>query len=97
MNVTAAYRTGMSNEDETIFLPLSIVISAILITSFLSTTSQFEQKALVESSNSNPLSKVPTIGNATSCRNSKNAHSDNQSSSSNPLSNVPVIGWFLSK
>jgi hypothetical protein len=58
----------MSNEDETIFLPLSIVISVILITSFLSTTSQFEQKALVESSNSNLLSKVPTIGKLISGR-----------------------------
>jgi hypothetical protein len=52
----------MSNEDESIFLP------AILITSFVSTTSQFEQKALVESSNSNPLSKVPTIGKLISGR-----------------------------
>jgi hypothetical protein len=40
----------------------AIAISSILVTSFMAITSQFQHKALAQSSSSNPLTKVPVIG-----------------------------------
>jgi hypothetical protein len=72
----------------------AIAISSILVILFLAITSQFQHKALAQSSSSNPLTKVPVIGKLMSGGGSSagNATSSNQSSSSNPLAKVPVIG-----
>jgi hypothetical protein len=76
----------------------AIAISSILVTSFMAITSQFQHKALAQSSSSNPLTKVPVIGKLMSGGSSAgNATSGNQSSSSNPLAKVPVIGKLGSK
>ena len=40
----------------------AIAISSILVISFMAITSQFQHKALAQSSSSNPLTKVPVIG-----------------------------------
>jgi glycerol uptake facilitator-like aquaporin len=40
----------------------AIVISSILVASFMAITSQFQHKAFAQSSSSNPLTKVPVIG-----------------------------------
>jgi len=39
-----------------------VAISSILVISFMAITSQFQHKALAQSSSSNPLTKVPVIG-----------------------------------
>jgi hypothetical protein len=71
----------------------AIAISSILVTSLMANTSQFQHKALAQSSSSNPLTKVPVIGKLMSGGSSAgNATSGNQSTSSSPLAKVPVIG-----
>jgi len=40
----------------------AIAISSILVISFMAITSQFQHRALAQSSSSNPLTKVPVIG-----------------------------------
>jgi hypothetical protein len=64
----------------------AVVISAILVTSFIVLTSQLEQKAVAQNKTS------AAAANTTSGVGSKNATSGNQSSSSNPLAKIPIIG-----
>ncbi|MFL6316519.1 MAG: hypothetical protein ACJ73C_07255 [Nitrososphaeraceae archaeon] len=86
-----------------------IAISSIVIASVVSIAIHFQQNALAQSS-SNPLSKVPVIGqlmgggkNATSGGNTTTNSSStgnatsvsSNQSSSNPLAKVPVIGKLL--
>ena len=74
----------------------ALALSSILVTSFVAVISQLEQKVMAQNASSNPLGKVPVIGNATnttSAKSGQNATSGNQSS--NPLANVPIIGKIL--
>jgi hypothetical protein len=85
-----------------------IAVSSIVIASVMSVAIQLQQNALAQSS-SNPLAKVPVIGqlmggdkggnattNSSSSGNTTSSSSGNQSSS-NPLAKVPVIGQLLGK
>ena len=73
----------------------TIAIVSMLVTAFVAVTIQLEQKALAQSSSSNPVTKVPVIGNLMNsssggAKNTTNTTSTNQSS--NPLAKVPVVG-----
>src|SRR5919201_2419437 len=73
----------------------TIAIVSMLVTAFVAVTIQLEQKALAQSSSSNPVTKVPVIGNLMNSssggtNNTTNNTPTNQSS--NPLAKVPVIG-----
>jgi amino acid transporter len=85
---------------------LVIALTSIVIASTVSIAIQFQQTALAQnSSNSNPLAKIPVIGklvggdkagNATTNSSSAgNATSSGNQSSSNPLAKIPVIGKLL--
>lgn len=63
-------------------LAVVAVISAIIATSFISLTNQFEQKA---------LSQIKT-SSAAGATNATSTGSKNTTTSSNPLANVPIIG-----
>jgi hypothetical protein len=82
-----------------------IAISSIIIASMISIAIHFQQNAVAQSS-SNPLAKVPVIGqlmnqtkssgNATTNSSSAgNTTSSSSNQSSNPLAKVPVIGNLL--
>jgi hypothetical protein len=83
-----------------------IAVSSLVIGSAILLAIQLQQSALAQNS-SNPLAKVPIIGqlmgggkgsNATSSSNSSssgNTTSSSNQNSSNPLANVPVIGKLL--
>jgi len=84
-----------------------IAVSSLVIGSAMLLAIQLQQNALAQNS-SNPLAKVPIIGqlmgggkggNTTSSSNSSsssgNATSSSNQNSSNPLANVPVIGKLL--
>jgi hypothetical protein len=95
------------NKKSGITMLSGIAISSIFIASVVSIAIHFQQNALAQSS-SNPLAKVPVIGqlmggnkssggNATtnsSSAGNATSSSSNQSSS-NPLAKVPVIGPLL--
>ena len=82
----------------------AIAISSILVISFMAITSQFQHKALAQSSSSNPLTKVPVIGklmsggssagnattNATSSSSSSGSSAGNASSGNQSSSSNPL-------
>jgi hypothetical protein len=68
----------------------TVVISAIIVISFVALTNQFVQIASAQ----NKTSAGTTNTTSTA---SNNATSGNKSSSSNPLANVPIIGKLFGK
>ncbi|MBV9177304.1 MAG: hypothetical protein JO327_09695 [Nitrososphaeraceae archaeon] len=68
----------------------TIVMSAIIVISFVALTNQFVQITSAQNKTSSGSANTTSTG-------SKNTTSGNQSSSSNPLANVPIIGKLFGK